>query len=94
MPELSTGCSKRPSFSLAEPWRAKTRLAAGLAQESCHSPMLHASRLMVVENNARIMLANFFTILLSCRKYPSIQPMLLQETLERTAFFLRRTSRL
>lgn len=36
----------------------------------------------------------FFTVLLGHRKYPSIQPMLLQETLECTALFLRRASRL
>jgi hypothetical protein len=85
----------KKAFVLTRPTLARQeRLAAGSTARVSSSPMLHASRLMVVESNARIILANFFTILLSCRKYPSIQPMLLQETLERPALFLSRTSRL
>jgi len=61
------GCSKRPDFSPAQPWRAETRHSAGKAAGNFSFPQrftFHASRFTVLESDARTPLAGFFNSLL------------------------------
>ena len=55
------GCSKRPDFSPAQPWRAETRLVPGKAA----APRLTlVSRFTAAGSGARTKLAGFFSILI------------------------------
>jgi hypothetical protein len=65
MGKHQVGCSKRPDFSPAQPWRAETRLIPCNAAAPRLTPRFtfHASRFTVPVIEARTPLADFFSIL-------------------------------
>jgi hypothetical protein len=60
--EYHAGCSKRPDFSPAQPWRAKTRLvpSKAAASEEARRTLRYVEPL----SDVRTPLADFFSILL------------------------------